>query len=81
VLKENSRLGLSAEAVGDVLVVQRSSDAGKRVLVVNFGADRSRIADLAPAHGQRRVLLASDGATGDRDHLPKSTAVIFASAR
>jgi len=75
VLRECRRDRLRAEAHGDLLVVSRWNDVGKRVLVVNFGKDESHLAALALTDVSPMLLTKDLVALSI---LPAESAVIFA---
>jgi maltooligosyltrehalose trehalohydrolase len=80
VLRDGSRERLRADALGDVLVVERWLGADRRVLVVNFGAEPVAVERLPPlvALSNQRVLLSSAPVGEDRS-IAARVASIFAS--
>ncbi|HVV50003.1 MAG TPA: malto-oligosyltrehalose trehalohydrolase [Polyangia bacterium] len=81
VLRDATRRGLQARAVGEVLIVERRSGAEKRTLLVNFGRSAAPFGELGPRSGTEEVIFRSDGPSGEPappDLLPPATAVILA---
>jgi maltooligosyltrehalose trehalohydrolase len=78
VLKDSSRERLSAEAIGEVLVVQRWNERERRVLVANFGAQEASYESLPVGLREGSVVLRTDGVSEIGDRLPAFTAVILA---
>jgi hypothetical protein len=80
VLRVADRRTLTAEVVGEVLVVTRASEAGRRVLLVNFGEAPIGVAALRPSPQTSRILLRSDGVPTDESTeltVPKHTAFVL----
>ncbi len=72
VLREPSREGLFADAVGDVLRVRRRKGSSERVLVANLSSERRALGALVPAGS--RVLV--DTATGGEALAPWSAVIV-----
>lgn len=81
VLREPSRERLRCETFGDVLAVERTRGAERRLLLVNLGPADVSSRDLARRFGfdGARTLLASRSDAGG-DVLPAGTAVVLASS-
>ncbi|HEX4403852.1 MAG TPA: DUF3459 domain-containing protein, partial [Polyangia bacterium] len=78
VLRDADRRALSAEIVGDVLVVRRTSSAGRRVLLVSFGETETELSRLPLMIEAPKVLLRSDGPTeASALTLPGHTAFVL----
>ena len=77
VLRSSPREGLSAEAVGEVLVVRRVADAGQRCLLLNLGATPVAFDDLPIAREQAEVIFDSEGPGRIGDPLAPHTAIIL----
>jgi maltooligosyltrehalose trehalohydrolase len=78
VLRDSGRESLSAEAVGDVLVVQRALGNECRVLLVNFGADEVRLETLVARLRLREVRPLLHSVPGPSGALAKSQAIVLA---
>lgn len=78
VLRDARRERLRAEARGDVLVVRRWSDAGERVLAVNFGKTEVPLSGLPLDCSRTASILRTS--PGPEAVLPGEGAILFASS-
>jgi len=71
---------VSAQVRGDVLWVERRSEQGTRVLLLNLGDAAVPLARLELPPGSRLLLASHDGAVSEKEDLLAAGAAIFALA-
>jgi maltooligosyltrehalose trehalohydrolase len=73
-----TRQGLTAEAVGSVLVVQRSRGEACRVLIMNLGSDNVPLSKIVTHVGLRHYYVQVQSSGAVTDLVPPATALVLA---